>query len=193
MFSQQYRWAMGSISLFSNWDFWVSNLTIKQKLCYLSGMAYYVATGIGCLLNPLPAILVIAFSPEHVHFYSIAASVPSFLYATVAIGIWSKAPWGFYSMKTRALQSWAHLCAIEDKVKGDLAQWVPSGVSLRPSDRFVKYRLIALTYSAILPAIFLAFAYPELQKGRYEVLFSLSFLALNCVVTWLAFKTEPNQ
>ena len=43
-FMQQYRWCMGSTTLLCNKDFWRSNLTRMQKVCYISGMAYYSAT-----------------------------------------------------------------------------------------------------------------------------------------------------
>ncbi|CAM9651150.1 unnamed protein product, partial [Ectocarpus sp. 8 AP-2014] len=43
-FMQQYRWCMGSTTLLCNREFWRSNLTGMQKLCYLSGMFYYSAT-----------------------------------------------------------------------------------------------------------------------------------------------------
>ena len=37
-FSQQMRWCMGSTTLLTNPDFWASDLSIIQKICYLSGM-----------------------------------------------------------------------------------------------------------------------------------------------------------
>lgn len=36
-FSQQMRWARGSTTLLTNGHFWVSNLTLIQKVCYLCG------------------------------------------------------------------------------------------------------------------------------------------------------------
>ncbi|CAF1113803.1 unnamed protein product [Brachionus calyciflorus] len=45
-FTQQYRWASGSTSLCLNKIFWKSNLTVIQKICYLSGMFYYSATAL---------------------------------------------------------------------------------------------------------------------------------------------------
>jgi cellulose synthase/poly-beta-1,6-N-acetylglucosamine synthase-like glycosyltransferase len=38
-FSQQNRWCMGSTTLLSNKEFWVSPLTYMQKACFLSGMS----------------------------------------------------------------------------------------------------------------------------------------------------------
>jgi cellulose synthase/poly-beta-1,6-N-acetylglucosamine synthase-like glycosyltransferase len=36
-FSQQMRWARGSTTLLTTKHFWVSNLTLMQKICYLCG------------------------------------------------------------------------------------------------------------------------------------------------------------
>lgn len=40
-FSQQMRWARGSTTLLTNGHFWVSNLSLIQKICYLCGMYYW--------------------------------------------------------------------------------------------------------------------------------------------------------
>lgn len=64
-FSQQMRWCMGSTTLLTNKDFWSSNLTFTQKICYLSGMMYYSATALGIFINPLPGILLmVSFNPK---------------------------------------------------------------------------------------------------------------------------------
>lgn len=39
-FSQQMRWARGSTTLLTNGHFWVSKLTLMQKICYLCGKHY---------------------------------------------------------------------------------------------------------------------------------------------------------
>lgn len=45
-FMQQYRWCMGSAALVMSRGFWKSNVSKMQKLCFLSGMMYYVATAV---------------------------------------------------------------------------------------------------------------------------------------------------
>lgn len=36
-------------------SFWKNDLSKKQKVCYLSGLLYYVASALGIFINPLPA------------------------------------------------------------------------------------------------------------------------------------------
>jgi cellulose synthase/poly-beta-1,6-N-acetylglucosamine synthase-like glycosyltransferase len=55
-FNQQYRWASGSATLLLNKEFWTSNLTFIQKLCYLSGMLYYSSYGLGLIINAFPTM-----------------------------------------------------------------------------------------------------------------------------------------
>ena len=69
-FIQQYRWAMGSISLLSSHAIWKAPLTRMQRVCYLSGMLYYISTGIGIFLTPLPSMLLVWFAPQHVFWYN---------------------------------------------------------------------------------------------------------------------------
>ena len=45
-FMQQYRWCKGTVSLVLEKDFWKSNLSFTQKLCFFNGMMYYISTAL---------------------------------------------------------------------------------------------------------------------------------------------------
>jgi len=154
-FIQQYRWAMGSITLFLNKEFWKSRLTVMQKICYLSGMLYYITTGLGIFLTPLPAMLVLSMKPQSIMWYNCLFSVPSFIYGTLMIGAWSKAPFGMYAIRARAVAYYAHLFALWDKLFGTMAPWVPSG-AVKKVKRFVSYKTLTFYWNSIISAITLS-------------------------------------
>ena len=126
-FMQQYRWCMGSISLFSNPEFWKSNLTKIQKLCFLGGMMYYYATALTIFTGPLPGLLLIWIRPSSVFWYNIAFSIPSFIFSFLIMKIWAKQPYGFSCQRVKIIQSYSHLFAIKDKIMGSVISWVPTG------------------------------------------------------------------
>lgn len=149
-FSQQYRWAMGSITLFSNPRFWKLKMPVMIRLSYMSGMMYYIMTGIGIFISPLPGLVMIWFFPEQVFWYNILFSVPSLIFGTVYLAKWAKLPFGFYYLQTRALSYYAHLFAVIDKTRGDLMEWIPSGSTGHSSSRFFNFRRLLFAWAQIV-------------------------------------------
>jgi cellulose synthase (UDP-forming) len=44
---QQYRWCMGSLSLYMSRKFWRAQEPIRTRMCYLVGFAYYISPPLG--------------------------------------------------------------------------------------------------------------------------------------------------
>ena len=135
-FIQQYRWSMGSITLFLNKEFWRSSLTPMQKICYASGMLYYMTTGIAVFLQFLPSTLLVWLTPELVLWYNVAFSLPSILFGTVFYSNWSYHPFGLYAPKVKVLGYHAHFFAFIDKLRDRAVAWVPSGAVTKKISRF---------------------------------------------------------
>lgn len=138
-FNQQYRWCMGSFHLFLNKDFWRSKLSLMQKACYLSGMLYYIASAFSFLLLPLPSIFMLYLFPERIFWYNYIFSIPSFLFGTIILSFWTRAPFGIYAIRARFLSYWAHFFAITDKLRGDLMVWQPTNSRGQAVDRFNRF------------------------------------------------------
>jgi cellulose synthase/poly-beta-1,6-N-acetylglucosamine synthase-like glycosyltransferase len=170
-FTQQYRWAMGSISLFFSRKFWVAPLSAMQRVCYLSGMFYYVTTALFVIVSVLPSFVMLLFFPEKIAWYNLLASVPSLLYGTLYLYFWtslggtdvkSKIKAVHNSLSARHVAYFAHLFALVDYVRGNLEAWSPTGVKSK-SKRYAWFRVF---YTAHTLGIFL---------GVYALLFKLSF------------------
>jgi cellulose synthase/poly-beta-1,6-N-acetylglucosamine synthase-like glycosyltransferase len=148
-FSQQYRWAQGSISLFFNPDFWESDLKFMQKLCFLSGMLYYIATGIGAIFNGMPTAIMAIFFPEKVFMFNYIFTIPSFMFTTIIYNLWTKAPFTFGYFSARQTQYYAHFFSFIDKIFGSAMPW---STAAHPSGN-VRYFLF-LTSNAVLSSIY---------------------------------------
>jgi cellulose synthase/poly-beta-1,6-N-acetylglucosamine synthase-like glycosyltransferase len=137
-FSQQMRWCMGSTTLLSNPEFWKSNLTVGQKICYLCGMMYYSAVSLSIFVNPLPGIFLLWIRPDHFKYYNLAFAVPSLLYTLITFRLWAKASFSINVQFIMVIQSYAYFTAIKDRICGRALAWAPSGDS--KSHKHNKYR-----------------------------------------------------
>lgn len=126
-FSQQMRWCMGSTTLLTNPEFWVSSLSLVQKVCYLCGMMYYSAMALSIFISPVPGIFLLWFRPEFFRYYNLAFALPSVLYGLIAFHLWAKASYGINVQYIMVIQSYAYLTAIKDRLLGTALQWAPSG------------------------------------------------------------------
>ena len=186
-FVQQYRWCLGSFTLFLSRDFWTAKIGGMKRLCYLSGMLYYMATALGVFFTPLPGIAVLWFMPDNVHWYNLIFSIPSLIYGTVALALWSKAPFGMYALTMRNASYWAYFFAIVDKCRGDLIPWVPTGAKVSYTKRyfFALYTLIFWSNLVFLAQVIGCFMH---MKGPYDYNF-YPMLALATFYYWVFWQT----
>jgi cellulose synthase/poly-beta-1,6-N-acetylglucosamine synthase-like glycosyltransferase len=126
-FSQQMRWCAGSTTLLTNPEFWKSDLTIIQKVCYMSGMMYYTAAALSSFLASMPGLLMLMFNPGMVMWFNFAYAFPSLIYSIVIFRLWSRQMYNFNVNFVFVIQQYAYLMAIKDRIFGTTASWVPSG------------------------------------------------------------------
>jgi cellulose synthase/poly-beta-1,6-N-acetylglucosamine synthase-like glycosyltransferase len=190
-FIQQYRWAMGSITLFLNKEFWTSRLSVSQKLCYLTGMLYYITTGLGIILTPIPAILVLAFIPEHIFWFNSVFAIPSFLFGTVIAALWSKQPFGLYGPTSRHIAYCAHLFAFKDKLLNTLVPWEPSG-NVKTNDRFKAFKNLLFYWTLLSFFLVVALSFYRMGQGvsPYNFIVLMFFAFYNYCVAMFSFKEQ---
>lgn len=128
-FLQQHRWALGSIDLFFSKEFWLNKLTIMQRFCYLSGMLYYISTGLSVLFINIPSIYLLLFKPHLILIFNAVFSLPSFLIGTAFNAYWSKFEWGIHAMMSRQVSYYANLFAFIEKLTGNITPWQATGIA----------------------------------------------------------------
>lgn len=122
-FAQQYRWALGSMSLLGSKKFWTTRMRFRQRLAYLAGFMYYIETALMILLAPvIPLTMVYAF-PQNVRLANYLLLVPAIFYAFVLFPRWHRCRYGLAAWSTRLVYGWAHLFAVTDKLRGRAAEW----------------------------------------------------------------------
>lgn len=195
--TQQYRWCTGSFSLFINPKFWINKIGLQTRLAYLSGMLYYVATATGLFMIPVPGIIMVWAFPEAVFWYNVLFSIPSFLYGSFAIALWSKNKWGLYLIYIRQVSYWAHAFAIYDKLKNKTIPWVSTGdvnIKKRTSSTYARFKNHIMNWNLIVFCLtFSGIFYRMADFPYYHFLPNLFFCILNFYIPLVILKNLDND
>ena len=134
--AQQYRWCSGSLSLLGSGKFWTTKLRVGTRLCYLSGLFYYIHTALFTFVGPLVPITLLVFLPWTLRLENMTLVLPSVIYATLVFPLWHRSPYRLEAWAVRMMYGWAHMFAIWDRLRGRPLAWRATGSSAtRESDR----------------------------------------------------------
>lgn len=188
-FVQQYRWAMGSISLFFAKKFWVADITAMQSVCYLTGMFYYMTTGLSIIVGPIPGLVMLFLFPEKIHWFNLLFAIPSFFYSTVFMRVWMKQPMNLDVMRARSISYFAHFYALRDYLRGTLEEWKPTGASFT-SARYLSFKRLYFAQFFGVTSLTIVRVLDLIQRGQDPKDFILValFLAFNITIVLPTFK-----
>jgi cellulose synthase/poly-beta-1,6-N-acetylglucosamine synthase-like glycosyltransferase len=174
-FTQQYRWAMGSIDLMLSREFWTAKLTVMQRACYITGMLYYTTTGVGIMFAFVPSIYLLLYKPEFVHWYNLLWSIPSLLLTNLYMRYWQKVRFTWAAVECRQVSYYAHFFALVDTILKTKEEWVPTGARAK-SGRYEVFRKLVYWHTlSILVIVAGLIGYRAATIGLINVL-PLSFL-----------------
>ncbi len=146
LFSQQYRWACGSLSLGKNSEFWKSTLTPMQKICYVSGMMYFMFSAFIPFLVLIPGVAVIWLFPDHVFYANIGYYLPSLLYGTIVYKMWSHYKGtGLNFFVIRMFTYFVNFFALKDIIFNTTMGWVASGAKHTKHINFLLYQVLVIS------------------------------------------------
>lgn len=189
-FLQQHRWALGSIDLFFSKEFWVNKITAMQRICYLSGMLYYISTGIGVVFVNIPSLYLLMFKPHMILWFNVAFSLPSFLFGTIYNAHWSKFKWSISALMSRQVSYYANLFALIERITGNLTPWQATGVATKTKlySKFQDFLLInsGLTFTIVIACVF----YNSASMPFYNFIPTLFFQGLNFYISMRILKDQ---
>jgi cellulose synthase (UDP-forming) len=132
--NQQYRWCSGTMSLLGNKKFWKTKLSLRTRLCYLSGFLYYINTAMFAFIIPLLSIGLLALDPTILQLKNLIFFAPILLYSGVIYPMWHRVPYRLEAWSVKEISAWAHIFALLDIMRGNLRGWQPSGSSKTKQD-----------------------------------------------------------
>jgi len=183
-FVQMYRWCTGSTSLLFNKMFWTAKLTFMQRLCYLSGMGYYVSTALGIWLSVLPSVIMVWFLPEKLLWYTMFFYTPSFLFGTLFMRYWNKSRGNIiHALMTRQISYYSHFFALKDKLFKSTMPWIPTG-AVTNNSRFRTARYLMWAWSSVVTVLVVSGAFYHMDGLLdYDFYPTLFFCGLNYWIT----------
>ena len=155
-FNQQHRWCSGSMSLLLSRKFWIEPIGLRARLTFLSGMTYFIYTGLALIFAPLPAVLMVCVFPDKVFWWNYLLLLPALLQTFVFLPRWHRTSYGLDAMRTKIVYAWAHLFAFRDRLARRPLAWSPTGGPNGASSRrlrVVKTLLVAwpmATFAAVI-------------------------------------------
>ena len=132
--NQQYRWCSGTVGLLFGKRFWSARLPLYTRMCYISGLVYYIYTALFTFLVPALTIAILVFVPNVLLLKNMIFMVPVVLYSAVIIPSWHHAPYRLEAWAVRVIAGWAHLFAYWDAARGKRLGWKPSGGDKKKQD-----------------------------------------------------------
>jgi cellulose synthase/poly-beta-1,6-N-acetylglucosamine synthase-like glycosyltransferase len=163
-FTQQYRWSMGSINLMFSRKFWRTKLGAMKRICYMTGMFYYVSTGIGAVTYFIPSFFILIYHPERMFWFNLLFSVPSLLFTVGFMRYWMKQPMNMDVIRVRQVSYFAHLFALKDFIFGTLEEWKPTGGSVN-SKRYNSFQWFFTFITLAVPVITTMLVCVRLAQG----------------------------
>lgn len=125
--NQQYRWCSGTVGLLFGKRFWAAKLPLYTRLCYISGLVYYIYTALFTFVVPALTIAILVFVPQVLLLKNMIFMVPVLLYSAIIIPSWHHVPYRLEAWAVRVISGWAHLFAYWDAARGKRLGWKPSG------------------------------------------------------------------
>ncbi|WP_307845137.1 cellulose synthase catalytic subunit [Planomonospora sp. ID67723] len=171
--AQQYRWAMGCMSLLFDGAFHRTPMPWRVRLSYYSGFLSYFVSAINIAAVPLPGLVMIAFYPEDVRAWHMIPFIGPLWVALVLLPAVSVSRYRFEVVRAQTLYAYCHLVAIVHAVRNQAAAWVPSGAAAGKTTLVSSIGRMALVWLTVTTAATwagIALRAPEYGWDRYWAL-----------------------
>jgi len=124
--NQQYRWCRSSMCLMVDKFFRAAPFNKKQRICFWAGFMFYMASALIPMTAALPGLLMVWLYPRHVHAINYLPLIPAFLSSVFFFRTLSKG-WRIGIYRICTINSFCHLLACIDAIRGRVEPWVPTG------------------------------------------------------------------
>ena len=154
--AQQYRWCDGSMTMVAARRFHTTPyLPLRGRLCFWSGILYYISTAISSLIIPLPTILMTWLYPDWVRSWNtiwLAGALASWL---IGYPLIMRGRWRMEVLRLQTVYGFAHLFNIVHIIQSQVVEWHPTGskapapIASRVKRFYTVYLGLTLTLGAI--------------------------------------------
>jgi cellulose synthase (UDP-forming) len=128
--NQQARWCRSSMMVMVDEYFVESPFTGKQRAAYWAAFLYYMSSAALLITGPFPALTMIWFFPARIFPHNYLPMLPA-LAATIFVFPMLSRGWRPTIYRLCVINSCCHLYSVWCTLRGNVAEWVPTGASPR--------------------------------------------------------------
>jgi cellulose synthase (UDP-forming) len=126
--NQQYRWARSSMLLMVSAFFREAPFSWRQRICFWAAFLYYMASAAMVLIAVLPTLIIVWFYPHTIHPILYALMIPAVLATLLVFPLLARG-WRPTIFRVCMINTFCHLQAVVDALRGHVAAWVPTGAA----------------------------------------------------------------
>jgi cellulose synthase (UDP-forming) len=134
---QQYRWCLGATSTVLTSRLWTVRMSVRARLSYLCGLAYYAQTALSVFVIPLMPICLMALRPGVIRAANAQFVIAAILAAIALVPVWNISTYRVRDvLPLMEARSWGHALAFWDWLRGKTMAWQPTGGQVTQVRRF---------------------------------------------------------
>ena len=150
--NQQTRWCRSSMLLMLEKHFREAPFTWQQRAAFWAAFLYYMSSAALLLTGPFPALAMIWFFPRHIYPHNYLPMLPA-IAATLFIFPLLSRGWRPTIFRVCMINSCCHFYAVWYALRGNVAEWVPTGASSRKGRVPVMVNRILLTWIVLVQGL----------------------------------------
>jgi len=150
--NQQTRWCRSSMLLMLERHFQEAPFTWKQRAAFWAAFLYYMSSAALLLTGPFPTLTMIWFFPHRVYPHNYLPMLPAFAATFFVFPALSRG-WRPTIYRVCVINSCCHLYAIWYALRGNVAEWVPTGASSRRGHVPVSVNRILCTWIVLVQGL----------------------------------------
>jgi cellulose synthase (UDP-forming) len=151
--NQQARWCRSSMLLMIEKNFAEAPFSWQQRAAFWAAFLYYMSSAAMLIAGPLPTLTMIWFFPQHVHPQNYLPIVPAFAATLLVFPALSRG-WRPTIYRLCVINSCCHLYAVWYAIRGQVAEWIPTGASSDGGQVPVVVNRILCAWIAVVEVLF---------------------------------------
>ena len=150
--NQQTRWCRSSMLLMLEKHFQEASFTWKQRAAFWAAFLYYMSSAALLITGPFPTLTMIWFFPQRIYPHNYLPMLPAFVATLFVFPILSRG-WRPTIYRVCMINSCCHMYAIWYAIRGNVAEWVPTGASSRRGQVPVMVNRILCTWIVLVQGL----------------------------------------
>jgi len=150
--NQQTRWCRSSLLLMLEKHFQEAPFTWQQRAAFWAAFLYYMSSAALLLTGPFPALAMIWFFPRHIYPHNYLPMLPAIAATLFVFPLLSRG-WRPTIFRVCMINSCCHMYAVWYALRGNVADWVPTGASSREGRVPVVVNRILFTWIVLVQGL----------------------------------------